>query len=35
VACHERTGVGTRGERGFDTTDKPFHPQGWATRHAH
>lgn len=34
VACHERTGVGTRGERGFDTTDKPFHPQGWATRHA-
>jgi len=34
VACHERTGVGTRGERGFDTTDKPYHPHGWSTRHA-
>jgi hypothetical protein len=33
VACHERTGVGTRAEQGFDATvpGRAFHPEGWAT----
>ena len=34
VGCHERVGIGTRGERGFDAADNPFHPQGWDKRHA-
>ena len=40
VGCHERSGVGTRVESGFDA-DRPFHPEGWvslvdlgANRHA-
>lgn len=34
VGCHERSGVGTRVERGYDATlGAPFHPAGWETRH--
>lgn len=33
VACHERSGVGTRGDSGFDSSNSnaQFHPAGWAT----
>lgn len=33
VGCHERTGLGTRGESAFDKTQPggAFHPAGWAT----
>jgi len=33
VACHERSGIGTRGDTQFDTRDpvKFFHPAGWAS----
>lgn len=33
IACHERSGLGTRGDRGFDTNGlgTQFHPGGWAT----
>lgn len=32
VACHERSGVGTRAERGFSSeASAPFHPAGWAS----
>lgn len=32
VGCHERSGLGTRGDRGFDSsrTEAQFHPAGWA-----
>ena len=33
VACHEREGIGTRGNTQFDASDptKQFHPVGWAS----
>lgn len=36
VACHERSGLGTRAARGFDsaTADRPFHAIGWASASA-
>lgn len=35
VACHERSGLGTRGQPGFSRdAAKPFHPAGWDTLHA-
>ncbi len=34
VACHERSGLGTRGDTQFNDADprRQFHPAGWATR---
>ena len=34
VACHERSGIGTRLPTGFETGDaaREFHPAGWASR---
>ncbi len=34
VACHERAGLGTRGDTQFNSTDpsRAFHPAGWATK---
>jgi hypothetical protein len=36
VGCHERSGIGMRGDTQFDTRDpsKFFHPAGWASRGA-
>ncbi|HEY5949060.1 MAG TPA: cytochrome c3 family protein [Kofleriaceae bacterium] len=36
VACHERSGLGTRGETDFNSRDpiKQFHPLGWASQGA-
>jgi hypothetical protein len=31
VGCHERLGLGTRAQQGFNTTSKQFHPTGWAS----
>ncbi|MDB4953148.1 MAG: cytochrome c family protein [Myxococcales bacterium] len=31
VACHERSGLGTRGESAFIDPNRPFHPSGWAS----
>jgi hypothetical protein len=33
VGCHERSGVGRRGQTDFNTADpaRAFHPQGWAS----
>jgi hypothetical protein len=34
VACHERAGLGTRGDTQFDSTDpsRLFHPMGWSSK---
>ncbi len=34
VACHERSGLGTRGDTQFNAADpaRAFHPAGWATK---
>ena len=34
VACHERAGVGTRGDTQFNASDpaRAFHPAGWASK---
>jgi hypothetical protein len=34
VTCHERTGIGTRGDTQFDSSNAStqFHPPGWASR---
>jgi hypothetical protein len=34
VGCHERSGLGTRGDTDFSSTDpgRAFHPAGWASR---
>ncbi len=34
VACHERAGLGTRGDTQFNSVDpgRAFHPAGWATK---
>lgn len=36
VGCHERSGLGTRGDTQFDAADpdRAFHPAGWASRGA-
>ncbi len=33
VACHERSGIGTRGDTAFESRDpdRQFHPAGWAS----
>jgi hypothetical protein len=31
AGCHERSGIGTRGETELNSIDKQFHPTGWAS----
>jgi len=32
IACHERSGIGTRGDTQFNDSSAPFHPAGWASQ---